>query len=246
MGRIRMIALTLMLPFGVPAVRSAHGQVLTSSTPQVVGLAPTAIPTSMPTGPALLERMRKAIVAHRTVRVNVTAVTTWKGHKVFEWMWIDLDLQANAMREVDTILRTKPKAPTIAVTVERRELVVSGGMAADRKPKGLWSCEQLSGVRVKNTLIPFQIRAPNVRNLGAAHVAGLPVWHLEVDRAEVAVWSAHAATVGLYISQSNNSLVQLNLNAVTWLGGAKTHETVTETYRRYGKPIAVTIPAQCG
>jgi hypothetical protein len=185
------------------------------------------------------------MVAKKTVRVSVSSLSTWSKHTVLGWTWMDVDLQSNELHEIDTLQRVQPSAPAIAVTVERREEVVSGGHGASRKPQGSWSCEQLRGVRVRDSLIPFQLKAANLKNIGLAYSGGMPVWHVQAIDAGVSAWSTNSATVDLYISQSQHTLVRLHLNTVTRIGGVRTRETIRETYRRYGKPITVTVPEQC-
>jgi len=136
MIRIPVVTLALALVVLVTAWGDAHGQTLTTSMPNPVVVSQTAGPTPIPSGRALLELMRKAMVARRTVRVGITSLSTWTGHWVVGVTWMDLDLQSNVLREVDTIQRVRPNASRIGVMVERRELVLAGGMAANRKPRG--------------------------------------------------------------------------------------------------------------
>lgn len=242
MARLLLAALALLAP-AIPGY-VAHGQALATSTPTPV-TSPPPTPTPIPAGPALIELMRKAMVAQRTFRVSSTSQSTWTGHSVLGWTWMDMDLQSNTMREVDTTQRVQTDASSIAIVVERRELVVSGGEGASRTPGHTWSCERLRAVRIRDGLIPFQVQSADVTNLGPAHTAGTSVWHVQAKNAAVSAWATRSATVDLYISRSDNTLVRLTLSTVTRLGGVKTHETVTETYSRYGKAISVTMPEQC-
>lgn len=226
--------------FAVAPLAYGHVPATSTATP-----TPSLTPTPMPVGRALIELMRKAMVARRTVRVSSTSQSTWTGHSVLSWTWMDMDLQSNTMREVDTTQRARPDAPSIAITVERRELVVSGGEGAARTPGHTWFCEHLKGVRVRNGLIPFQVQSANVTNLGPAKVVGISVWHVRARNAAVSAWSTNDATVDLYISRSDNTPVQLMLNTVTRLGGQTEHVKVTETYGRYGKAVTVTMPREC-
>jgi len=98
---------------------------------------------------------------------------------------------------------------------------------------------------VRDLLVPFQLKSANVRNLGPGNAGGVTVWHVQAMDAEVPIWSAQSATVDLYTSQSDGTLVRLDLSTVTRVGGTKLHETVAETYRRYSKAVTVTVPRQC-
>lgn len=243
MARVSPTALALLLLLPVASGSTARGQTLTTPTPVA---SPTPTPPPIPAGHALIELMRKAMVARRTLRVSSISQSTPPGQSVLGWTWMDMDLQSNRMREVDTAQRVRTGASSIAIVVERRELVVSGGDAASRTPGHIWYCERLRGVRIRNGLIPFQVQAADVTNLGPAHVGGTSVWHVRARNATVSAWSTKSATVDLYISRSDNTLVRLALNTVTWLEGHREHFAVTETYSRYGKAIAVTMPKQCG
>lgn len=236
------LALVLLIP---SAGHVAHGQAISTATPTPVAVVVTPIPKHIPSGHALIELMRKAMVARRTVRVSEISHSRWTGHNVLGWTWIDMDLQANAMREVDSWQRVRPNAPSITISLETRKLLVAHSVAASREPGHAWYCEHLRGVRVRNSLIPFQMTATDVTNLGVTATSGVLVWHVRATGAVVPAWSTNDATVDLYIAQSDNTLVRLHLSAAPTLGGHETRETVTQTYSRYGKPITVTMPRQC-
>lgn len=98
-------ALSGLAPFLAPSVTRASGGASLQSTvtPTPTAASPTSTDTPLPPGASLVELMRKAMVAKRTVRMGEVAQSTWRGHSALSWTWMDLDLQANAMREVDTI-----------------------------------------------------------------------------------------------------------------------------------------------
>lgn len=224
---------------------AAHGQAIGTPTPTPVSGPVTPTTTPVPSGHALIELMRKVMLARRTVRVNEIERSTWTGHSVLGWTWLDMDLRSSAVREVDSWQRVRPNAPSITISLERRALLLAHGVAASREPGRAWYCEHLRGVRARNLLIPFQMTDTTVTNLGAATASGVPVWHVRATDAEVPAWSTNNARVDLYIAQRDNSLVRLDLIAAPQLGGHTTHEAVTQSYSHYGIPIAVTLPQRC-
>jgi hypothetical protein len=229
------------------AVQTTFGQAAPQAfpTPTQAIVLPTATSEAYPGGRDLLELMRKAISARQSVRVNSIALSTWKGHWDLSLAWIDLGITSNTLREDDTFQRVRTNVSPVQIAVERRELLVVRGMAANRKPHGSWSCERLTGVVVIDSLIAFQMKAADVTNLGPENAGGVAVWHIRATGAEVAAWATRSANVDLYISRADDTLVQLALHTVTPLGGVSVSERVTETYRRYGEAIKLRLPRPC-
>ncbi len=234
--RVSLSALTLGLLIPAATGHIAHRQALSTPTPAA---QTTLTITASPPAHALIESMRKAMVARRTVRVSMVSQSTWPGHAVLTWTWMDLDLQSNEMREIDTSERVQPNSSSISITVERRELVVAGGEGAWRTPGRPWSCERLTGVDVREGLTPFQMQLDGTTNLGPANVLGVPAWHL------VATNSTRSTRIDLYLARSDDTLLRVRVDRIARLGGIESHDTDTETYRRYGKSITATLPKKC-
>lgn len=227
----------------------AEARTTATATPAEVRTTATATPAEglptpspLPPGHALIELMRKSLIAGRTVRIMETSTTRWAGHEVLGWSVTDVDVHANAMREIDTIQRFRPNAPAISVSVWRRELVVSGGEGANRKPGGLWNCENLHGVRVRDGLSPFQIPTANATTTGPERVAGVPAWRVEINHAP---WFGGTASVTLDVGQGNGDPIRLHITSLMRSGTTTIHETIVDGFSRNGVPVTVTLPKQC-
>jgi len=76
-------------------------------------------------------------------------------------------------------------------------------------------------------------------------VAGKPAWHIHAIHATVPALGTDDATVDLFIAQTSDLPLRLALHAAPRLGSKVVHERVHETFRRFGEPVKVTIPAPC-
>jgi len=245
--RVAVVVLTVALLISPSAMQAVHGQQATQSspTPTRTTVSPSPIPAPVPSGHSLLKLMTKAITLRNAVRVNSRSLSTWKGHWILGVTWMDVGIQSNTLREIDTWQRVRPNASPLTITMETRELRLAHEMAASRKPHHPWLCERLRGITVTDSLIAFQMKSANVTTLGTAKAGGESVWHVRASGAEVAAWSTHSAIVDLYISRTDDTLVRLTLTTVTRLGGVNVHEMVTESYSRYGEPVKVRLPTHC-
>jgi hypothetical protein len=242
---LRIVTLAVALILLIAATGAVvHGQAA-APTATPVTASPTPVATPLPAGSWLLQRMRAAMTQRKSFRVETTATSTWKGHWVQSVTWMDMDIAANTMREVDSVQRMRTDAPAVKLSIWRRQLLFAHETAASRTPRTSWYCESLHGVAVKDGLIAFQIQSAHVANLGPARMDGVAVWHLRAAGASVSAWSTGATTVDLYVSSKDDTLVRLDLHTAGRLGGHFERDAVSESYSRYGSAVKVVLPAKC-
>jgi len=135
-----------------------------------------------------------------------------------------------------TTTTTKPKS----TTTKSKSSAKSSGKSAKKGTKSKKSAGSASG----STMLSVQALPPLGQpvNLGAEALEGAAVWHVQAKSTGSAT---NAATIDLFISQSDLTLKRIVMTATTNASPAAT-VTAAVDLSQYGEPVSVSLPAACG
>jgi len=214
-----------------------------TSTPAALA---TVTATAIPSGDELLVRMQRAVRTAGSVRFVTRELSVRKKERVIVTTHADISWRRNMLREHDLTRTIELDRHPVVSTVDRRTLLVAHQMAASRSSLNHhWYCEQLRGVHVGDSFLPFEISTPSAINVGVTTVRGAAVWHVQATGVTVYSWALHAATVDFYIGQADNMLRVLDIHGTAKLAGKTIQESDVERYSRYGERATVRLPVVC-